>query len=450
MSEGDAPMQERSGRWIKDTDRLVYRASGGSEILTYQIELLEQIKYQGLLIPEILFAYQPLVLVYPLERKTALSESENDASLQQLLSVLKHYCDLRTKMCGQLLDHQRIVLDEERIFLERCEGQVLKDIYFIYLPMNEAENNEIIEELQQEALGRLVEKTILAANGSGLLSDAEVAEWISSSYSNFARFQEICLALYQNMPELSAAPRSKSRQLAGERSRLMNAPAEKKVKIKARNPVNRTGLFLVSGLVSSLVLANLIMQLEFGGNQLWPKTLAVFFLLLALITACIALFHPKSPFNERKSRFQNEHETNLAGLLNTVEQKAANTPEPSLETSVKQIFPAYLMAVPSTQGERLRSKSEIIEAEVELFIFAAPLCFGADSEAADYSFGYKNEAALHSRIYSDETGGWLEQIDPETEIFIDREPCPKGGPQRLPDHCLPRIGPVVREYFRES
>lgn len=443
-------MQEVAGRWIKDEERLVYQAGSESEILFYQIELLEQIKYQALLIPEILFAYQPPVLVYPLAQKTAFKDSGYVAELPQLLSILKQYCELRTLMNDELLDYQRILLDEVHIYLEQVPGQALSNVNFIYLPLKDFGQEDNCEELQQEALGRLVEKAILAAAGTGLLNDTEVAEWILSSYSNFARFHEICLSLHLKISEQNPATRSKSKLSAGERGRAANPRAKNEQMRKQRAPINRTGLILVGGLICSLLVANLIMQLEFAGDPLWPKPMAIFFLVLAIGAAGVALFHPRSPFHEEKSRYQNEHETALATLLNAEALSGKAATGPALEIQNKRIFPAYLMAVPSTQGERLRSKSEIIEAEVELFIFEAPLSFGADPERADYSFGYKNEAALHSRVYSDETGGWLEQIDEQTEIFINQEACLMGELQRLPDHCLLRIGPIVREFYREA
>ncbi len=448
MSEGKK-QAENNGQWIKDLDRLIYQACDGAEVLHYQLKLLQIEQYSGLLVPEAFSAYKPSLLVYSLAQTTCFSRSKLKDNLLVLLSILQSYCTLRSQMQGELLEYKRIVLDEDFIFLSADEGSLEPQVSFLYLPVLDEANDDALEEKQLEALSVLVEKTILLAKESGLLSDNEIAAWIQSSYSNFEQFKALSSSFYIKLKGEAALSEHPNEVAVSELKEGFTPNKPLKVKSKTKNPFNKMGLSLMLCILLSLIIGNVVLQINLIDEPFWQKPLAIFFLLIAIATTIIALIHPKSPFHVEKSRFQKEREGSLAALLNGSSTLSSMSAEDDKDSANSMPSMAYLMLVPSTQGLRLKTVEEIKEAKVELFLSENALKFGSDPRQSQNNFGYKDEAGLHSSIHVNEEGAWLELIDPYTKVYINNALCDGSGPHLLPDHCLLQFGPVLREFYRE-
>lgn len=440
MKQGDVSFTYNGCTWLFEANFLLVQTPPGTLLLDYQMQILGSRRPSALLMPQIFHADQTLLLLYDLEGKTAVSESAVDNHFTPLSEILFHFCKLRDEIQDGLLDHQRLVSDERLIFTQARQAIPESDMmfYFIYLPIIRPEEESSFTEAQLEALSLLTEKAAIQAVKAEWLTAVDVAEWIKSSYSDYQRYREICMKIH----EQAQAAKSQS----SDSFKLQS----KKTKAKSGKERNKDAILILACLILSLLLANLIMNWPFAATSAWQRPSALFFLCIAIVTSVFALVHKRSPFYLEALRFQKEQEATLTHLMSHHQSQRSTAVQEAEEEQSRQFYPAYLLAVPATQGQRLRTEAELRVADVELFIFSDPLTLGADPQKAAHSFAYKNEAACHSRIFSDETGAWLESLDESGDIFINQESCVPGQAYLLPDHCLIRFGPVLKEFVRES
>ncbi len=437
MSTANGAHSHEEGRMVRDDHRLLIHPLKDQKIMSYHLELLQEKNYDSILLPRILNAYQPGLLLYNLDPRDWHVLNDCSKNHQMLLRVLQQYCVLRQEMEKSLLDYRFLQLGEKAIYIGTPNSSNEGEIRFLYLPFSSTDSEAAMNERHAEELSRLLEKTILACQSENLLSAEEIAAWIHSSYSSFSDFKDFCISFYEKYVVTETIKTKDGRQ---ENKR-------KTIKEKS-NPAQ----LLVAAILLFLLLANLFMQEDLFPNSQWSKLLAFSFICVSALTTAWAIFHPKSPFQLELSRFQKEHESELAEELNhplTSIQKSTSSKEVD-QKSENCFYPAYLLTVPSHQGMRLRSVQEIASSEVEVFIFSNPLKLGASSVKADHSLGYKNEADWHSSLSSNKEGACLEYRDEETVIYIDNKRCETPGRYALPKHCLLRFGPALREFYRED
>lgn len=446
--------------WYRDGERLLCRIAAAARLAEYQLQLIAESPEAALIPCRRLVAYSGGLLLYDLSRARQL-EAEA-LSLHDCLCLLLGFCALRRKLRQTFLEVPQLILQKELLFAARDEEEPgATAARFLYLPLADRASRELARREQSEALIFLVERAALLAAREGRLSSAEAAAWLHSACNDEGEFEERCLRLAETLPGPPAGPERRGAELrrsaAGEQVRTVRGEAGPARTREAR--FGRAVFAVFTPILAGLLCGNLLLYGDFMGSFPLRLPLALLALSGAAVAAAAALLHPSSPFRRTRTRFQRERELPFgregeaeAGENRAVEAFGAWAGDAGLgegEAARADRFPAYLFAVPSTQGEGLRAWAELSETEPEALILGARLNLGSDPVQADLSLGYPAEAALHSRIRKELGTHLFERLDAQTELAVDGKALPDAGAVQLPRHCLLRIGPRRLEFYSE-